>query len=144
MNRTAATVMTAVCVIGSACAPAQEAPVSKSGTENASASETGGELARLSTMKARFAPTEIAADRSRLAPAERQILARLVQASKIMDRLYLRQVWSGNEMMQADLRRDDSPLGRARLHYFLITRDRGRAWITTRCSCPGRRPNPRG
>ena len=41
---------------------------------------------------------------------------------KVFDALFLRQVWAGNEAMLLDLARDDSPLGRARLHYFLINK----------------------
>jgi hypothetical protein len=45
-----------------------------------------------------------------------------VQASKIIDAIFLRQAWSGNEAMLIDLARDQSPAGRARLHYFLINK----------------------
>ena len=40
--------------------------------------------------------------------ADRQVLAKLVEASKIIDALFLRQVWAGNEAMLLDLvaRRD--------------------------------------
>jgi hypothetical protein len=37
-----------------------------------------------------------------------------------MDDIYLRQVWSGNVALVKKLRADNSPLGRLRLHYFLI------------------------
>ena len=80
------------------------------------------ETAKLQTMTARFAPTEIGADLSRLSPADRQVLAKLVEASKIIDALFLRQVWAGNEAMLLDLVRDRTPEGRARLHYFLINK----------------------
>jgi len=76
----------------------------------------------LQQMAARFAPTEITADLSRLSDADRSVLAKLVEASKIVDALFLRQVWAGNEAMLLDLIRDDSPAGRARLHYFLINK----------------------
>src|SRR5690349_16176833 len=69
----------------------------------------------LQQMAARFAPTEITADLSRLADRDRSVLAKLVEASKIVDALFLRQVWAGNEAMLLDLIRDDSPAGRARL-----------------------------
>ena len=78
--------------------------------------------ADLQRMTARFAPTEISADLSKLSAANRQVLAKLVEASKIMDALFLRQVWSGNESMLLDLVRDETPEGRARLHYFLINK----------------------
>ncbi len=40
----------------------------------------------------------------------------------MIDALFLRQVWAGNETMLLDLVRDQSELGRARLHYFLINK----------------------
>jgi hypothetical protein len=83
------------------------------------AEASGGEVAR---MAARFAPTEIGADLSKLTPGDRRVLARLIEASKLLDALYLRQVWTGNEAMLIDLARDETPGGRARLHYFLINK----------------------
>jgi hypothetical protein len=80
------------------------------------------DLARLQVMTARFAPTDLAADLSALSPADRRVLARLVDASKIIDALFLRQAWAGNDAMLVDLVRDQSPAGRARLHYFLINK----------------------
>jgi hypothetical protein len=80
------------------------------------------DAARLREMTARFAPTEIGADISSLSASDRQVLAKLIEASKIMDALFLRQVWAGNEAMLLDLVRDETPEGRARLHYFLINK----------------------
>lgn len=80
------------------------------------------DLQALQKMTARFAPTEITADVSKMPAADRRVLAKLVEASKVIDALFLRQVWAGNEAMLADLARDDSPEGRARLHYFLINK----------------------
>jgi hypothetical protein len=64
----------------------------------------------------------IGADLSTLPDGDRRVLAKLVEASKIIDALFLRQVWAGNEAMLLDLVRDQSPIGRARLHYFLINK----------------------
>jgi hypothetical protein len=80
------------------------------------------DTARLQQMTARFAPTEIGADLSALSTSDRQVLAKLVQASKIIDALFLRQVWAGNDAMLLDLVKDQTPAGRARLHYFLINK----------------------
>ena len=77
---------------------------------------------KLQQMAARFAPTDITADLSKLSDADRRVLAKLVEASKIVDALFLRQVWGGNDALLADLARNDSPAGRARLHYFLINK----------------------
>src|SRR5437763_3851998 len=80
------------------------------------------EATRLQKMAAQFAPTEIRVDLAKVSPADRKVLAKLVEASKIMDALFLRQVWVGNEPMLIDLAQDQSPEGRARLHYFLMNK----------------------
>jgi hypothetical protein len=80
------------------------------------------EVARLEGMARRFAPVDITADVSALPPNERQALAKLVDAAKVFDALFLRQVWAGNETMLLDLVRDSSDVGRARLRYFLINK----------------------
>jgi hypothetical protein len=80
------------------------------------------DASQLKTMAARFAPVELTADVAALPANERQALAKLVQAAKIMDPLFLRQVWAGNETMLLDLVADQSEAGRARLHYFLINK----------------------
>jgi hypothetical protein len=106
-----------IALVGGGCGP-QEAPVGTT-TSQPAAPAASSELER---MTARFAPTDITADLSRLSADERTILAKLVEASKIYDALFLRQVWSGNETMLLDLIKDDTPEGRARLHYFLINK----------------------
>jgi Peptidase family M49 len=83
---------------------------------------TDPETQKLQTMAARFAPVDLTADVSKLPENERQALGKLVEAAKVFDALFLRQVWEGNETMLLDLARDDSPLGRARRHYFLINK----------------------
>ena len=79
-------------------------------------------LPQLKTMTARFAPVDIGADLSGLPANERQALARMIEAAKVFDPIFLRQVWSGNETVLLDLAEDQSELGRARLHYFLINK----------------------
>jgi hypothetical protein len=77
---------------------------------------------QLKTMAARFAPVDLGADISTLSGNERQALARMIEAAKLFDTLFLRQVWAGNETLLLDLVKDQSDLGRARLHYFLINK----------------------
>jgi hypothetical protein len=76
--------------------------------------------ATLRKTASKFAPVELAVDLSRLTPNEQKVLSKLVAAAKIMDALFLRQVWAGNEPLLLDLVNDPSPLGRARLHDFLL------------------------
>ncbi len=80
------------------------------------------DLTELKAMTARFSPVEISAEISQLPTRERQALAKLVQAGSIMDALFLRQVWAGNESMLLGLMNDNSPLGQARLRYFLLNK----------------------
>jgi peptidase M49-like protein len=76
----------------------------------------------LEKMAARFAPTNVTVDISSLPASEQTALSKLVEAAKVMDGIFLRQVWAGNDALLMDLVRDQSPLGNARLHYFLINK----------------------
>ena len=80
------------------------------------------DASKLQKMNARFAPTDLKVDLSGLSDSDRQVLAKLVDASKIIDGIFLRQVWSGNVAMMLDLSRDDTPEGRARFHYFRVNK----------------------
>jgi hypothetical protein len=80
------------------------------------------EAARLQQMTARFAPTDISVNLAKVSSADSKVLATLVEASKVMDAIFLRQVWAGNEAMLIELARDESAEGRARLHNFLINK----------------------
>jgi hypothetical protein len=68
----------------------------------------------------RFAPTTLTADTSRLSAGDRRALTKLIEAAKLLDPLYLRQVWSGNPALKRRLEADKSASGWARLHYFRI------------------------
>jgi hypothetical protein len=68
----------------------------------------------------RFAPTVLTADTARLSPGDRQALDKIIAAAKLLDPLFLRQVWSGNDELHKKLQADTTPVGRQRLHYFLI------------------------
>ncbi len=80
------------------------------------------ETVRLNQMAARFAPVEVRVDLSGLADNERRALADLVKAARIVDALFMRQMWAGNEAMMLRLMEDTTLLGRARLDYFMINR----------------------
>jgi hypothetical protein len=87
-------------------------------------------LAELQKLTARYAPAEIGADITGLAKNEREALARLVDAARLMDALFLRQVWAGNDAMLQELAQQAArPAGprasrtaAARLHYFLLNK----------------------
>ncbi len=67
-----------------------------------------------------FVPTPLEVDVSVLPASERKALARLVQAARVIDPLFLRQSWAGNEAWLMSLARDTTPLGQARLRVFLL------------------------
>jgi hypothetical protein len=80
------------------------------------------DAASIERMAARFAPTDVTADITGLPGSERTALLKLIEAAKVMDGIFLRQVWAGNETVLLDLIKDQTPLGRARLHYFMINK----------------------
>jgi len=69
---------------------------------------------------ARFAPTVLTANTTRLSSNDRLALKKIIEASKLLDPLFLRQVWSGNEALEKKLQADKTVVGRQRLHYFYI------------------------
>src|ERR1700728_4160459 len=74
----------------------------------------------LQAMAARFATTPLSADTSELSEGDRHTLAKLIEAGRIMNDIFRRQLWSGNESLLEQLRRDKTPLGEARLRLFDI------------------------
>src|SRR5215212_5157936 len=107
-------------------------------------------LAELQKMTARFAPADIGADLAALPKNEREALARLIDASRIMDALFLRQVWAGNDAMLQDLAaRAAKPVGprasrsaAARLRYFLINKGPWDRLDHNKPFVPGAPPKP--
>src|SRR4051794_977316 len=76
----------------------------------------------LDAQSARFAAVPITVDLSKMPANEQQALAKLIEAGKIMDALFLRQSWAGNENVLLTLLDDQTPMGKARLHAFLINK----------------------
>ena len=81
--------------------------------------EPGGDP-ELAKKIARFAPTTLTADVSKLPAKDRQALEKIIEAAKWLDPLFRIQVWSGNQALEKKLLADKTPAGRQRLHYFLI------------------------
>src|SRR5262245_32057645 len=103
----------------------REAPPSTVQTQTPTTTAPPGidiETKKLEAMAARFAPVDLTADVAKLPENERKALVKLVEAARIFDALFLRQVWNGNESLLLDLVRDGSPVGRARLHSFMINK----------------------
>jgi len=85
-------------------------------------SESKAPAASLASKISQFAPTDLTADTSHLSENDRKALDKLIQAAKLLDPLFIRQVWSGNEALLKKLEADSSPEGRERLHYFMINK----------------------
>jgi hypothetical protein len=76
----------------------------------------------LNRMSARFAPVELRVDTTKLPEGDIRALTKLVEAARIVDRLFLEQLWSGNLKLYAGLEKDTTPLGKARLEYFWLNK----------------------
>jgi hypothetical protein len=100
--------------------------------------------AELRAMTARFAPVEVKVDTSALPANEKLALARMVEAARIMDALFYRQVAPLNETNLARLVADTSALGQARLHYFHINKGPWSRLDEHRAFVPGAGHKPPG
>ena len=78
----------------------------------------------LASKIARFAPTEISVkvDGGALTLNDREALGKIIEAAKLLDPLFLRQVWSGNAALESKLAADSSDAGREAYHYFRINK----------------------
>jgi hypothetical protein len=85
-------------------------------------SSAAPDAAKLKQMTARFAPTELKVDLSKLSAGDRKALGKLVQAAWVIDDIFLTQYWSGDQELWAKLKKDHSELGKARQHYFWINK----------------------
>jgi hypothetical protein len=103
-----------VCAALAACAHSQPMTPAEMASSQAAAN--------LDSQTARFAPTELKLDLSALPAGERAALAELVRAARVMDSIFLRQVWAGNQSLLVELAADRTALGRARLHALLVNK----------------------
>ncbi|HUS10432.1 MAG TPA: hypothetical protein VMZ30_08190 [Pyrinomonadaceae bacterium] len=90
-----------------------------SGMQRRGAKKMAGDP-ELANKISRFAPTVLTADTARLSPSDRKALDKIIAAAKLLDPLFLRQLWSGNDELHKKLQADTTAVGRQRLHYFLI------------------------
>ncbi len=126
--------------------------------DQARAAAAAPSASEINTMAARFAPAEIRADLSALPDNERRALARLVEAARVMDSLFLKQVWAGNDALLQDLAHAavaharatgaagnaSADAASARLHYFLINKGPWSRLDHDRAFVPGAPEKPAG
>src|SRR3954451_13963828 len=77
---------------------------------------------QLQSMQARFAPVDIRVDLKSLSENDRKVLAKLIEASRYIDALFMRQRSATNEAQLLALIADKSALGQARLNYFILSK----------------------
>src|SRR5690242_20035692 len=80
------------------------------------------DLAQLKQMSARFAPVTLKYDESGLSPGDRKALPKLIEAARVLNVLFMDQLWSGDRTLYEKLKKDETPLGKERLHYFWLNK----------------------
>jgi len=80
------------------------------------------DLAQLQQMTARFAPVTLHYDESHLSAGDKKALPKLVEAAKVLNYIFMDQLWSGNRALYTKLQADATPLGKARAHYYWLNK----------------------
>lgn len=86
------------------------------------AAEPSPSASELERMATRFAPVDVKVDITSLPEHERAALAKLIEASRYVDALFMRQRSASNAALLLRLLNDTTALGRARLDYFLLNK----------------------
>jgi len=89
--------------------------VNISGTQRRRGKKPAGDP-ELAKKISRFAPTVLTANTARLSPGDRKALKKIIEAAKLLDPLFLRQVWSGNDELHKKLAANKTAVGQQRLH----------------------------
>jgi hypothetical protein len=102
------------------------------------------DAATLKRLSARLTPVVLSADAevAKLPASEQAALRKILQAAQLMDALFLRQVWEGNQTLLLDLLADTTPVGRQRLHAFLQNKGPWLRLDHDRAFVPGVPPKP--
>ncbi len=100
--------------------------------------------AQLDAMAARFVPVDVRVDISQLPQNERLALRRMIEAARLFDPLFMRQISPIGTSTLLLLLQDASPLGASRLRYFMINKGPWSALDDNRPFLPGVGPKPAG
>jgi len=92
---------------------------------------------QLKQMTARFAPTPIRVDTSHLSSSDKQALVKLIEAARVIDSLFMEQIWSKNLETWNTVKNDHTPLGEARAHYYWINKSPWSALDAEKAFMPG-------
>jgi len=91
-----------------------------------------------------FAQVEIGTSLDTLPDNERRALAAIIAAAKVMDAIFLEQVWAGNPAQLLELATDTTPRGLARLNFFLLNKGPWSRLQNDQRFLPGVPPKPEG
>jgi Peptidase family M49 len=76
--------------------------------------------AGLKRMAAQFVPAPLRVDTTHLSAGDHKALVKLIEAGRVIDDIFLEQLWDGNRGLEKRLAADRSPLGLARLELFQL------------------------
>jgi hypothetical protein len=79
-------------------------------------------LDQLKEMNARFAPVKPKYDEASLSAGDRKALAKLLDAGRVLNLLFMDQLWSGTRALYTKLQADKTPLGEERARYFWLNK----------------------
>jgi hypothetical protein len=101
--------------------PADATPAAPSATPAAAAATAPLALAPDAAERLnKFVPTPLTADLSALPEGERRALAELVAAGRLMDEIFLDQVWAGNNALREQLAASRDPAAPTGLELFMV------------------------
>ncbi len=80
------------------------------------------DAAQLNRLAARFAPTPLQVDTSALSAGDKQALPKLIESARLLNVVFMKQLWSRNLATYEKLKAETSPLGQARLRYYWINK----------------------
>ncbi|HVZ15560.1 MAG TPA: hypothetical protein VG897_00450 [Terriglobales bacterium] len=86
------------------------------------AQDNSPSAAELGKLTARYAPTPIKVETSSLSTADKQALVKLIEAARVVNPLFMQQLWSKNLETWDKVKADESPLGKARAHYYWLNK----------------------
>jgi len=90
--------------------------------------------AELKKMTARFAPTPLNVDISKLSPGDSKALVKIIAAAKLLNHLFMNQFWSGNVALYQKLEQDPTPLAPPAGIISALTKGLGRKLMSTKSS----------
>ena len=103
---------------------------------------TGAQVGTI--MSPLFSEVQIGTSLDTLPDNERRALAAIIAAAKVMDSIFLEQVWSGNPAALIELATDTTARGQARLSFFLINKGPWSRLQNNQRFLPGVPPKPEG